>query len=35
MGYKKSTPQVSFSDLYITRHTHRHKFFKSINALVD
>ena len=35
MGYNTSTPQVSFSDPYIARHTRRHKFFKSINTIVD
>ena len=35
MGYKTSTPQVSFCDPYIARHTRRHKFFKSINTIVD
>ena len=35
MGYKRSNPQISFSDLYIARHTRRHKFFNSINTLVD
>ena len=35
MGYKRSNPQISFSDLYIALHTRRHKFFNSINTLVD
>ena len=35
MGYKTSIPQVSFSHPYIARHTRRHKFFKSINTIVD
>ena len=35
MGYKRSIPQVSFSDPYIARHTRRHKLFKSINTIVD
>ena len=35
MGYNTSTPQVSFSHPYIARHTRRHKFFKSINTIVD
>lgn len=35
MVYKRSISQVSFSDPYIARHTRRHKFFKSINAIVD